>query len=498
MASKKSSSSNKKVAKRIVKATTKAIKKNKNISIPIIVSLFLVLVISLIVLHSLKIIDLSNFLTFFKSNETTTVVTSQPTTTFNHTGDGDYNDGILEPYSSNIELCDDGYVENVIYENFQIHFMENGSHKTGDSTYIKAGDIDILIDAGSTQGSATTLESYINNFCTDGILEYVIVTHAHRDHWAGMFGNSKSNQKDFFNETVGYTGILYYYRVGTLIDFSLTNETEENKANSNTEYYKYTKAVEYAVSNGTINYKAHECFDNINGASSHYVLSEEYDISFDIVYNYYYYNNSSIENNYSVCTMFNYGDYHFLLTGDLEKEGEEKMAEYYDGSTPFKTLPHVELFKAGHHGSQTSSNNCLLEKITPSICCVCCCAGSTEFTPNLVNIFPTQAFIDRIKNYTDRVYVTTLLDEDLTRSTNEWVFKSLNGNICVSSNGNYIGLYGSNNLIKLKDTEWFNEEVYVISTSSGYNVAPSKSSKAYYDSLTAGAILRPRRTWIIE
>ena len=123
MASKKSSSSNKKVAKRIVKATTKAIKKNKNISIPIIVSLFLVLVISLIVLHSLKIIDLSNFLTFFKSNETTTIVTSKPTTTFNHTGDGDYNDGILESYSSNIELCDDGYVENVIYENFQIHFM---------------------------------------------------------------------------------------------------------------------------------------------------------------------------------------------------------------------------------------------------------------------------------------------------------------------------------------------------------------------------------------
>ena len=63
--------------------------------------------------------------------------------------------------------------------------------------------------------------------------------------------------------------------------------------------------------------------------------------------------------------------------------------------------------------------------------------------------------------------MTTLLDEDLTRSTNEWVFKSFNGNICVSSNGNYIGLYGSNNLTKLKDTEWFNEEVYVISTSSG-------------------------------
>ena len=56
-----------------------------------------------------------------------------------------------------------------------------------------------------------------------------------------------------------------------------------------------------------------------------------------------------------------------MFTGDLELEGEEHMAAYYDGSTEEKTLPHVAVLKAGHHGSKTSTNDCLLEKITPDI-----------------------------------------------------------------------------------------------------------------------------------
>ena len=37
-------------------------------------------------------------------------------------------------------------------------------------------------------------------------------------------------------------------------------------------------------------------------------------------------------------------------------------------------MPEVELYKAGHHGSKTSSSNALLEVIKPKIVCVskCC------------------------------------------------------------------------------------------------------------------------------
>ena len=94
-----------------------------------------------------------------------------------------------------------------------INFLELGNKYTGDSTFIKAGDVDILIDAGSRQNSATTIANFIDNYCTDGVLEYVIATHAHQDHIAGFVG-SNSDQ-----------GILKRYKIDTLIDFSLTNAT---------------------------------------------------------------------------------------------------------------------------------------------------------------------------------------------------------------------------------------------------------------------------------
>lgn len=67
-----------------------------------------------------------------------------------------------------------------------IHFMELGNNYTGDSIYIKAGDTDILIDAGSRADSTDTTAAYIDQYCTDGVLEYVIATHADQDHIAGL------------------------------------------------------------------------------------------------------------------------------------------------------------------------------------------------------------------------------------------------------------------------------------------------------------------------
>ena len=44
-----------------------------------------------------------------------------------------------------------------------INFLELGNKYTGDSTFIKAGDVDILIDAGSRQNSATTIANFIDS-----------------------------------------------------------------------------------------------------------------------------------------------------------------------------------------------------------------------------------------------------------------------------------------------------------------------------------------------
>ena len=62
-------------------------------------------------------------------------------------------------------------------------------------------------------------------------------------------------------------------------------------------------------------------------------MDEKHTVSINILYNYFYYYTSSDENNYSVVTLLTQelesGDKHYLFTGDLEKEGENKLVEYY-------------------------------------------------------------------------------------------------------------------------------------------------------------------------
>ena len=144
--------------------------------------------------------------------------------------------------------------------------------------------------------------------------------------------------------------------------------------------------------------------------------------------------------------MINQGDRHFLFTGDLEKAGEEKLVEMND-------LPKVDVYKAGHHGSKTSSHNVLLEKIQPEIVCICCCAGSTEYKAKPENRFPTQEFVDRIAPYTDKVYVTTICPDFVENK-----FESMNGDIRVISGAAGVTVSCSNNNTVLRETAWFKQE----------------------------------------
>ena len=113
-------------------------------------------------------------------------------------------------------------------------------------------------------------------------------------------------------------------------------------------------------------------------------------------------------------------------------------------------LPQVSLYKAGHHGSKTSSNEVLLSVIRPEIVCVCCCCGSPEYSTVSASQFPTQAFVDRIAPYTDRVYVTTLcVDYEAGKVT------SMNGNIVIRSTKDGIEVRCSGSDKVLRESDWF-------------------------------------------
>lgn len=310
-----------------------------------------------------------------------------------------------------------------------IHFMELGNKATGDSIYIKAGNTDILIDAGSVASSTDTTSEYIKQYCTDNILEYVIVTHADSDHIAGFAGSSSS------------PSMFDRFTCETIITFDLTNQEMETSSGNPTTYARYVNQLQEAVEAGATHYTALQCWNEKDGAQRIWEVSNG--IEMEILYNYYYENESGDENNYSVCLLFNQGDKHFLFTGDLEEDGESRLVDN-------NKLPKVELFKAGHHGSKTSSTEKLLNVIDPNIICVCCCAGYNQYNAAPENVFPTQAMIDRVAPYTDKVYVTSQVDESA-----ESGYRSMNGNIVVTSGRDGVTVECSENNTLLKDTEWF-------------------------------------------
>lgn len=302
-----------------------------------------------------------------------------------------------------------------------IHFLELGNKNAGDCIYIKCGENDILVDAGSKRTSASTIANYLKNYVTDNKLEYVIATHADQDHISAFAGSSNVQ------------GIFDRYDTDIIIDFPKTNKNTQILQ----DYYAKRDAE---VQKGAKHYSALECYNNENGAQRVWSISDG--IQLEILYNYYYENYSADENNYSVCFIINNGDQHYLFTGDLEESGETKLVEN-------NNLPRCELFKAGHHGSKTSSNTVLLDVIRPKYSVVCCCAGSDEYTSTPSNQFPTQAYIDRISKYTSNVYVTTVVDGNS--------YTSMNGNVVFKVDKGNITVTGSNNTTPLKDTQWFKE-----------------------------------------
>ena len=308
-------------------------------------------------------------------------------------------------------------------DEISINFLELGNKYTGDSTFIKVGETDILIDAGSRQNSATTIANFVDTYCEDGILEYVIATHAHQDHIAGFVGSNSDE------------GIFKRYKIDTLIDFSLTNATSQI-------YKDYVKLRDEKVASGDIahHYTANDCIE-ANGVTEFFEVGAG--VMMEILDQRFYRETTSDENNYSVCALFTQGENNYLFTGDLEKEGEESLVA-------LNNLPECVLFKGGHHGSYTANTDALLSVIKPKNVCICCCAGSDEYTKTPANMFPAQDAVDRIAKYTDQVFVTTVVSDV------EPGYKSMNGNITFySEKGKAYTVTGSNNSVILKDTDWF-------------------------------------------
>lgn len=313
-----------------------------------------------------------------------------------------------------------------------VHFLELGNKYTGDCVFINAGEFEILIDAGSRADSVDDIYEYVKPY-VDGQLEYVVVTHAHQDHYAGFA--TKNYENSLFSKFDG--------GIGTVVTFAQTNQ----KADKAGLYQYFENNVKTLKEKGTERKYVNEYFER--GASATVKINDN--VSIEFLEHKFYHDKSKTENNYSVCFQIveTAGEnvYRYLFTGDLEEDGEKDLVKQNADK-----MGKTRLYKAGHHGSKTSTSQELLDVIEPDTICVCACAGSPEYTKNKDNQFPTQAFVDRVytKNAGTQVFVTSLcVDYDANK------FTSMNGNIVICSTGNSVTRYFSNNATELRETEWF-------------------------------------------
>jgi competence protein ComEC len=76
-------------------------------------------------------------------------------------------------------------------------------------------------------------------------------------------------------------------------------------------------------------------------------------------------NTPSDQNNNSVAMRLVYRDFEILFTGDLEKEGEERLL-----NSAWRL--DSDVLKAGHHGSKTSSSDEFLDRVRPKTAVISC------------------------------------------------------------------------------------------------------------------------------
>ena len=293
-----------------------------------------------------------------------------------------YQGGALDENAVNAIKSDD--------TTLSVHFLELGNKYTGDCVFINAGEFEILIDAGSRADSVDDIYEYVKPY-VDGQLEYVVVTHAHQDHYAGFA--TKNYEDSLFSK--------FDDGIGTVVTFAQTNQ----KADKAGLYQYFENNVKTLKEKGTERKFVNEYFES--GASPTVKINDN--VSIEFLEHKFYHEKSKTENNYSVCFQIveTAGEnvYRYLFTGDLEEDGEKDLVKQNADK-----MGKTRLYKAGHHGSKTSTSQELLDVIEPDTICVCACAGSPEYTKNKDNQFPTQAFVDRVytKNAGTQVFVTSL------------------------------------------------------------------------------------------
>jgi len=245
-----------------------------------------------------------------------------------------------------------------------IHYLEVGQ---GDSIFIDYENYEVLIDAG-TAGYGAKVVNYIRPY-VNGNLEIIIATHIHADHIGGI------------------SAVLAAYNVEMVIDSGETGTTAT--------WTNYMASI------------ANEGCSFLSDKDMQIGIGESAWLNiYEIV------DGDSNTNNNSVVAELDYNGFSALLTGDLDSK--------YEGIVGERVGKKIDIFKAGHHGSNTANSQTLLNIIKPGAVIISYADGNTYGHPH-------QEPLARFKNVGASVLGT-----------------AISGNIVVTTSGQGYSISTSN------------------------------------------------------
>lgn len=228
----------------------------------------------------------------------------------------------------------------------------------GDSVLIGQDGQYCLIDTGTSDSQDALVRSLRQAGVTE--LQYLVLTHPHSDH------------------TGGALAVLENLRVEELLlpvwetedgDDPWPKGLQEQAAIAGTEVTQTVEGEQYTLGGGTLYV--------LQGGSAWMTDADD-------------------ANNGSLCLLFEAGDFRYLTTGDAEEESEQALVDRYGSAL------YANLYKAGHHGSSTSSGEALLSVVRPQAVAISCGVDNEYGHPN-------AAALRRMEDAGAEIYRTDLM-----------------------------------------------------------------------------------------
>ena len=316
-------------------------------------------------------------------------------------------------------------------EELEIFFIDIGKYGAGDcgeSTYIKLGDIDIIVDAGDNfESTVKSISETINQNMEDGVIEYVIATHPDGDHIGGM--------KALFDQ----------YTIESLIKFE-GNYTSQKYKNFETAY----------INEGCDVYQIKSDIIDKNKGDKFISLSSDVFISF-IDTTYY---SSSESNGKSIVFVLEAYGTRVLMTGDADNaSGHTDLEQKY-----MKAVGDIDILKVVHHGTSNGTTSEFLNIVDPEVAIICNgnYLGNKHGHPHPTAIKNLYSYDESIK-----VYCITgggTIDGVANKTNNTYKcssedrFNQRNGliTLIIDNTGyKFNSEYYGSNLMELKNTQYY-------------------------------------------